>query len=618
MPISLSFILALLLRILAGQEDFYYDPELGHGALTWFFGLISAFLLLHLMAGTARSRAKERVGGADWVEPVWVLPLRSLLPTLPLILYGLMLFAGGWLPWVEFSIGPGLHLTREFFALLPYFWFEALTLLGALRLHGTPRPSWLRVRRVLSVLPIWAGVWIVQDLLPYNAVLRAMLDELPLARPASMFLTVLVLLPLAPLWMRRLLPLGPLPHPEYANVLSQMADRVGVRIRRFWGLDEEPENPGPAFLRGFSREALLSRQEIDQYRGQELEVLFVSGLERIRRRRGLRLAVLGVSLPIAFFAVFELGASKRIPPSLGLVVIGAFVFLLIGMLAYFSRRYILEADLAAAETLGNDTCRDSLSSLIARGEDTGPRLFVPSLEERREFLVMARKSQGFRRFFGRANRYSELILLLLVLMSLGTTFGTWKARWEQALPSFELSRGAITRSEQTLERQLARYREARRDHEEAQAQKEGVLVTSTQAWDEDGYDWASYLRDLVSRARLLIHEEGDEEDLQLLRRRALSRARLALLRGERASRSGESVTGLDGKAERNASFEQAFAWLELARRWGRNRGPIEALQLALVSRLFEDPRGLKRSQYLMRRLQIPKALDDSVRIVLGS
>jgi hypothetical protein len=617
MPVSLSFFLALLLRILAGQEKFHYDPELGHGALTWFFGLISAFLLLHLLAGTARSRAKERSGNVDWVEPIWVLPLRSILPTLPLILYGLMLFPGGWLSWIDVSLEPQWQLTREFFALFPYFWFEILSLLGALRLHGTPRPSWLRLRRVLAVLPIWGGVWLVQDLLPFDGVARAMIDEIPLARPISMLLTVLLLLPFAPIWIRRLYKLGPLPHAEYATVLSAIAGGLGMRFSRYWALHEEPDSPGPLFLRGISREAMLSSREIEDYKGTELEVLFVSGLERIRRRMDLRLAVIGILLPVAFFSLFELGGSRDIPAALGLIVIGAFVFMLIGMLAYFSRRYILEADLATARRLGSRMCEESLASLIDRGEDPGPRLFEPALDERREVLQASRKSEGFRRFFGRANRYSELILVVLVLLTFGVTGGTWKTRWDQARPSYELSRGAISKAEQTLESQLARYRELRRKHEAAQAAKEGVIVTTAHAWDEGGYDWASYLRDLVSRARLLIHEDADEGDLALLRRRALSRARLALLRGQRASRSGEKVTGLEGKAERNASFEQAFAWLELARRWGRDRGPIEALQLGLISRVFEDSRGLRRSEYLLRRLDIPSELDDSVRIVLG-
>lgn len=614
MPVSLSFLLALLLRILAGREEFHYDPELGHGALTWFFGLVSAFLLLHLLAGTARTRARD--GGRT--EPVWLLPLRAILPLLPLILYGLVLFPGGWLLWVEVSIDPHWDLTRECFALLPYLWFEVLSLLGALRLHGTPRPSWLRLRKILAALPIWAGVWLVQDLLPYDPWARAALDELPLARPVSMLLTGLLLLPFAPLWVRWLYSLGPLPHPEYATVLSSMADRLGLRFRRYCMLFEEPLSPGPMFLRGFRRTALLPRHELEEFRGREFEVLFVSALQRIKQRMGLRLMALALLLPLAFLSLYEMGASERIGPKVALVVLIAFFVLLIGMLAWFRRRYVLEADLLASGELGPAVCEESFLALIERGEDPGPRVFEPGLQERLDFLVQADDSSAVRRYFRRATRYGELVLLVVVMLSFGVTARDWQTRWDQSLPSFELSLGEVSKAEHILEAQLASYRAERRAYEAAQAGQDGIVLEGAGAWDEDGYAWAEHLRDLISRARLLIHDEGDEGRLDLLRPRALARARLALLRGQRASRSGESVTGLDGKAERNASFEQAFAWYELARRWGRDRSTIEALQLGLVSRLFEDHRGLRRSRYLLRRLEIPAELDDPIRIVLGS
>ncbi len=615
MPVSLSFLLALLLRILAGRQETVYDPELGHGALTWFFALVSAFLLLHLLAGSVRVWARDR----NRTEPVWLLPLRSLLPLLPLVLYGLTLFPGGWLFWVDVSLDPRWQLTREFYALAPYLWFEILSLLGALRLHGTPRPSWLRLRKVFAALPLWAAVWVVQDLLPLHPVTRAMVDELPLIRPLSMLLTALVFLPLAPIWVRWLYTVGPLPHAEYENVLSSISKRLGLRFVRFRTLWEEPEFPGPVLLNGgFSRQVLLPQREMKDYTGTELEVLLVSSLQRILHRLGLRLMLLALLLPLAFLSLFVMGATSQIAAYLQLTVVGAFVFLLIGMLAYFRRRYILEADLAAAEDLGHEVCVESLASLVSSGEDPGPRLFEPGLAERRDFLVEAGRSKGFVRFFGRATRFSELCLLVLVLFAFGMTWSDWQERWDQAVPSYELSLGSIGKAEQSLEAQVAHYRQERRRLQERREQEDGIVIDAVQGWDEDGYSWAEHLRDLISRARLLIHEDGDEGDLPLLRQRALSRARLALLRGQRASRSREKVTGLEGKAERNASFEQAFAWFELARRWGPERSTIEALQLGLISRLFEDARGLRRSQNLLRRLEIPTELDDSVRIVFGS
>jgi Zn-dependent protease with chaperone function len=243
-----------------------------------------------------------------------------------------------------------------------------------------------------------------------------------LLAPAVLFLTLVAIMLASGRVLEAFGRASPMPGGGLRTRLEGLAGRAGVAlagilVRAGPGLNARVLGLTPA-----TRRVMLTRGLLDQFDAPELEAVFAHEISHIRLGH-FRWLLLIIAVFILLARPLE-SAARPLPPWIGMPL--ALAAFLAGWLLIFgavSRRFELEADLAAADLVGAGPCEAAL----ARGEEMGAgrgSIRHPTIGERRRNLAACAGDGAARRAFNRSGRRLRGGLLALLLGAAAAFAGT--------------------------------------------------------------------------------------------------------------------------------------------------------------------------------------------------
>ncbi len=209
----------------------------------------------------------------------------------------------------------------------------------------------------------------------------------------------------------------PLPPGDLRERLESLSARAGVAVGGILVL------PGSGGVNGrvlgltrSTRRVVLTEGLLESLGPREVEAVFAHEVGHVRLGHPRWLLVLIAALLLLAFPAEALALA--LPAWVGIpLVLAAFLTAGRFLIGRVSRRFELEADLAAADLVGPEDC----DAALARGEDGSPWLSIrhPSLASRRSHLKACSAEGPDRQAFEAAGRRIRRRLLVLLIASAG-------------------------------------------------------------------------------------------------------------------------------------------------------------------------------------------------------
>lgn len=359
-------VVALALAVLATAEG----SSSSHGATVALAGVVALVAASGLGAWLQVFWVRRAYAGSRWRGVVAMAPRVRLLYWVVLLAgYAALVHLAGWPGALHPALSPdGWPLVGRVVGLVPFgaacaaAWWFLYELEPAWALEGVGRGRYLGYQARQCGVPavpflLFLGVL---DLAQADPSLRALLFLYPVLQTLLVVAVVASVVLFAPVLVRRMWPLRPLPPGELRGMLEDLARRAGVTVADIylWDLGAgRPANACVTGVAGFNRSVLLSEGLVERLHPAEVAAVFAHELGHARLRHfvtfvGFALGFLLVLDPMEHALAALLGDGSLGLDALSLAMI-AVAGLWLFLFGWLSRRLEQEADIYGARLVGS-------------------------------------------------------------------------------------------------------------------------------------------------------------------------------------------------------------------------------------------------------------------------